>query len=414
MDDQAKLLRGIIMDLGFTRSEFAHCFFWKRTARGFIILMTYVDDITITTDCEALRQETFAAINAKVTLEDRGVIKSFLGMNFEYNAEEHYWNITQETFTLDLCASMDLHRETSKAAYTPKVKRAWTAENSTAKDDAERLRVAKFKPRSKLGSTLWLVVCIRPDCMQAIKDPAQFMTDPGDAVVEGLKRVGRYLLGTSAEGLRLHGSKGDVQLHVASDADDAGGPHRRSMLCYVSWIGSPLSDQTVSARRAFFQWTNTWSIAVPSGSMESEIYAIHAAIKGTEATRGLLGEIGLHDGSATPISVDSASSKVVLQGEHSEKISTGVKHIDRRVLGVRQQIAAGIYDLKWIPSHDNPADIGATFKSKVEFVRLRTMIQGYAFKQSQVKYMRDIEEPTPWYKKDKTTPSLATQAGKVE
>ena len=256
-------------------------------------------------------------------------------------------------------------------------------------------------------------MCLRPDCMHAVKNPSQFVTDPGDAVQSGIERIARYLLGTASEGLRLYGTKGEVQLNIASDADDAGASHRRSMLCYVCWIGPPLSDKTGSARRAFFQWNNQWGIVVASGSMESEIYAIHAAVKGTASFRGLLGEIGLHTGKATRIAVDSASAKIVLQGEHSEKLSTGVKHIDRRVLNVRQTIAAEVYALDWVASEENPSDMGATFKSKVEFHRLRAIIMGYVFPRSACSYLRDTEEPSHWSKRT-NTPSPATVAGQVE
>ena len=151
-----KLLRGIIMKLGFTQSEHALCFFYRRTAAGFIILMTYVDDITITTDCEAMRNEVFAAINEVVMLDDRGVLKSFLGKNFEYNADKQFWHITQGTYIKDLCASMDLHQGKAKAAHTPEIKQVWSVENSTAKDDAERLRVSVF---SSARAARWAASC---------------------------------------------------------------------------------------------------------------------------------------------------------------------------------------------------------------------------------------------------------------
>ena len=178
-----KLLRGIIMKLGFTQSEHAHCFFWKRTENGFIILMTYVDDLTITSDNEEMRKEVLDAINEVVTLDDRGVIKSFLVMDFNWHIEEHYWHITQRTFTEDLCASMGLLPETAKAAFTPEIKRNWTWENSTAQDDAERLRVNNYNPRSKAGSILWLIACSRPDLMHSLKAPSQFLSDAGTPVV---------------------------------------------------------------------------------------------------------------------------------------------------------------------------------------------------------------------------------------
>jgi hypothetical protein len=186
----------------------------------------------------------------------------------------------------------------------------------------------------------------------------------------------------------------------------------------MQWLRPPLGDESVLIPRAFFQWNSAWSIPVASGSMESKIYAVHAATKGSASNRGLIGEIGLHDGTPTSLAVDSLSSKIVLQGEHAEKNSTGIKHIDRRIMAIRQLFATGIYTIDWVPSADNPADIGATYKSKIEFTRLRAMIMGYEFPRSSCKYLRDTEEPTHWPKKkdkkDKTTPLLATSAGKAE
>jgi hypothetical protein len=54
----------------------------------------------------------------------------------------------------------------SKVAYTPEIKQTWSEEVSTAKNEAERLRVSDYSPRSKVGSILWCIVCCRPDLMQ--------------------------------------------------------------------------------------------------------------------------------------------------------------------------------------------------------------------------------------------------------
>jgi hypothetical protein len=108
--------------------------------------------------------------------------------------------------------------------------------------------------------------------------------------------------------------------------------------------------------RAFFQWNSAWSIPVASGSTESEIYAIHAATKGAAQPHSA-GEIA-QVRRADKRLVDSSSSKVVLQGEHAEKNSTGIKHIDRRVMAVGN--SSPPTSTHWIaPSAaDNPADIG--------------------------------------------------------
>jgi hypothetical protein len=72
-----KLIRSVILGLGFTQSDHAPCFFYRRTDAGFIIVMTYVDDMTITTDNELMRNEVFDAINSVVEVKDLGVIASF-------------------------------------------------------------------------------------------------------------------------------------------------------------------------------------------------------------------------------------------------------------------------------------------------------------------------------------------------
>jgi hypothetical protein len=105
--------------------------------------MTYVDDITITTDNEELRKAALSAINAKVKLDDRGVIKSFLGMSFEYNAKNLSSTGTSRK-------TMGLTQGASKVAHTPEIKQTWSEEASTAKSEAERLRVSEYSPRSKV------------------------------------------------------------------------------------------------------------------------------------------------------------------------------------------------------------------------------------------------------------------------
>jgi ATP-binding cassette subfamily B (MDR/TAP) protein 1 len=182
-----KLIRSVILGLGFTQSDHhPPCFFYRRTDAGFIIVMTYVDDMTITTDNELIRIEVFDAINNVVEVKDLGVLESFLGIQFKYNKQLHYWHISQSTYIKDLCATMGLHQESAKAAFTPEMKRSWSVETSTAKDDTERLRVSQYSPRSKIGSIMWAMVCCRPDLMHSLKNPSQFMTDPGDMVVDVL------------------------------------------------------------------------------------------------------------------------------------------------------------------------------------------------------------------------------------
>jgi hypothetical protein len=141
-----KLVRSILLKLGFNQSEHVHSFFWKRTVTSFMVIMTYVDDLTFTTDSESMRAEVFAAINDQVTIEDLGVLNSFLDMDFKYHLEESCCHITEGTFTKKFCANMGFHPSISTACWRPEVKRQWTVESSTTKDDDDRHKVNAFNP----------------------------------------------------------------------------------------------------------------------------------------------------------------------------------------------------------------------------------------------------------------------------
>jgi hypothetical protein len=385
-----KLLRSILKEQGFEQSEHAPCFFWKRCERGFIIVMTYVDDLTVTTNSKAMREELFADISARLKLEDRGVISSFLGMDFKYNATELHWTITQEVFILDLLRSMNLDPEVSRPAATPEVKRSWYKAMCAPKDDDERLRVAEFDVRSKIGSLMWLLVCCRPDLMHAVKIQSQFVSDPGMENVKAIMRIGRYLVGSAAEGLRLQGVQGEVAIGGVTDSDDAGSEeHRRSILTFCYYVGHARGP------RAFVVWECKWSYSVTSGSFHSEICGIDLAFKGGMVIRGVLGEINLLPSGPTPMQSDSQSSITSLQGQYREKATAGVKHIDRRVMRCGQLTAGPdpIFQLEHVSSEENVADIGSAYKSIADFKRLRTMIMGYEFPEPARPCIKDSEEP---------------------
>jgi hypothetical protein len=86
------------------------------------------------------------------------------------------------------------------------------------------------------------------------------------------------------------------------------------------------------------------------------------------------------------------------------------------MMSIRQQISANIYKLVWVPSKDNPPNIGATFKSKAEFEHLRKMLMCYDFPRYSSGYMRDTEEPIHWSKSksSKTNPLPANKVGESE
>ncbi|CAO2820788.1 unnamed protein product [Amaranthus hypochondriacus] len=99
---------------------------------------------------------------------------------------------------------------------------------------------------------MYAMVCTRPDLAHAVSVVSRFMSQPGKEHWQAVKRIFRYLKGTSDVGL-IYG--GDIQCLVTgySDSDCAGDiDSRRSMTGYVFTLGG-----SVVSRKATLQPTVT-------------------------------------------------------------------------------------------------------------------------------------------------------------
>jgi len=84
---------------------------------------------------------------------------------------------------------------------------------------------------------MYAMVCTRPDLAHAVSVVSRFMGEPSKEHWQAVKRIFRYLRGTSDVGL-IYG--GDTQCLVTSysDSDDAGDvDSRRSMTGHVFTLG---------------------------------------------------------------------------------------------------------------------------------------------------------------------------------
>jgi hypothetical protein len=104
------------------------------------------------------------------------------------------------------------------------------------KTEEEIREIEKGPYRNAVGSLIYLVTGTRPDLAVATSTVAKFCEHPGPAHWTAVKRILRYLKGTSDWGL-LFNPKNDTLVGY-SDADWAGDPDsRRSTTGYLFTIG---------------------------------------------------------------------------------------------------------------------------------------------------------------------------------
>ncbi|XP_047323523.1 secreted RxLR effector protein 161-like [Impatiens glandulifera] len=134
--------------------------------------------------------------------------------------------------------------------------------------EAEKLYMSNVPYASAVGSLMYSMVCTRPDIAYSVSVISRFMSRPGKEHWQAVKRIFRYLRGTSDVGL-IYGSNNQCLVTGYSDLDyavDIDG--RRSMTGYVYTLG----DSVVS-------WKATLQSTVTLSTTEAEYMALTEAAK---------------------------------------------------------------------------------------------------------------------------------------
>ena len=190
-----------------------------------------------------------------------------------------------------------------------------------------------------------------------------------------MRRLGAYIGETHDQPLRLHGPRNmeDAIIGLVGDSDDANNPDtRRSLNAVFGFIGS------ITHKPAMFYWHSEWTTWVTSSSCVSEMYVLALMLKIVLEYKPFLESLGFDQDGPTLLHSDSSSAITIMNGSHPARYK-GTKHMERRYFALQQAIAAKIAQLEHINSENNPADLGATFKTIREFKHLRTMIMGLDF-----------------------------------
>jgi len=73
-------------------------------------------------------------------------------------------------------------------------------------NEAERMEMSRVPYASAVGSLMYAMICTRPDIAQAVGVVCRFMADPGKERWNTVKRIMRYIKGTSGVAICFGGS----------------------------------------------------------------------------------------------------------------------------------------------------------------------------------------------------------------
>ncbi|XP_020704058.1 uncharacterized protein LOC110115230 [Dendrobium catenatum] len=276
-------------------------------------------------------QVLLAELHNSFALKQLGQISLFLGIQVLRNSDGFF--LTQEHYANKLI--QDAGFEQCKAAPTPIVPASTNRTvNTQLFPDPQLYR--------RLAGSLKYLSITRPDIAFATNRACQHMQQPTTQDFQNLKRILRYVKGTSNFGLPI--IPGDVRLQTFTDADWASDQsNRKSVSGYCTFLGPNL-----------ISWYVKKQATVAKSSTEAEYRALSAAASEVLWLRRLSAELQLDQTTPTTIHYDNVSAIAIAK---NPVFHARTKHIEIDYHFIRQHISTGDIHIQHLPSEAQIADI---------------------------------------------------------
>ena len=198
--------------------------------------------------------------------------------------------------------------------------------------------------QSQIGSLMFTAICIRPDLSFAVGQLAQAAQDPDTRHESAVKRILRYLRGTSSFGIHYTRTADDqLTLEGYSDSDWAGCTKtRRSVSGWIFMLcGAAIS------------WQSKKQSVVAMSSCEAEYIALSSCAREAVWLRRLLSDLGEQQDVPTRIFVDNTSAIALAR---NPEFHARTKHIQLHYHYIRQAMAEREVDVQHCNTKDQVAD----------------------------------------------------------
>ena len=267
-------LDAFLKEMQFTQTASDPCIYCRKAGKDIMFIGVYVDDIILAAKNEKQLKQVKENLSNKYDIKDLGELKYFLGIKVEQNKESGSIWIGQPAYTENLLKRLGM--QDSKPTSTPA---EVSSKLKPAPSQAEPVNQTEYQ--SAVGSLMYLAVSTRPDIAFSVNNLARFNSNPQKEHWTALKRILRYLKGTTNIGI-LYKHDGSDKCVGYSDADWAGDPSdRKSTSGYIFMF----SDGPIS-------WSSKKQKCVALSTAETEYVALSGAAQQCLWLRQLEVELG--------------------------------------------------------------------------------------------------------------------------
>ncbi|KAE8696580.1 putative disease resistance protein [Hibiscus syriacus] len=339
-------LREYLVSERFGLSKSNSSLFVRKSENSVVYMLVYVDYIILTGSDASEVQCVIEKLNTRFALKDLGSLNFFLGIEVCHDADGVV--LTQQKYIHELLHKHGFNE--AKSLPTPMVS------NCKLSADAGEPVEDMAQYRSIVGALQYIVVT-RPDIAFAVNKVCQFMQSPRNSHFQAVKRILRYLQGTTDYGLRFTASS-RMSLTGFADADWGSDPDdRRSTTGYCIFFGGNL-----------ISWSSRKQQVVSRSTAEAEYRSVASAAAEIVWIESLLQELCMVPHGKATLWCDNSSTVAVCANpvQHSK-----FKHVELDLFFVREMVADGRLQVNEVPAYEQVADVLTKPLSSASFLKHR-------------------------------------------
>jgi len=301
--------------------------------------LVYVDDIVITGTDTALIFQLQERLQSSFHMKDLGPLQYFLGLEVHSTTTGIF--LHQHKYIQELIALASLQE--GRSVDTP-----LEVNVKDHRDEGDFLSNPSLY-RQLVRSLNYLTIT-RPDISFVVQQVSQFMQAPTHLHLAVVRRIIRYLHGTSAQGL-FFPVDSPIRLVAYSNADWAGCSDTHHLITgWCMFLGNFLVS-----------WKSKKQDRVSKSSTESEYRVMSSVCYEIIWLRGLLGELGFPQVEPTPLHADNTSA---IQIAANPVFHERTKHIEVDCHSIREAYDARVISHLHISTTLQTADVFTKALSK--------------------------------------------------
>jgi hypothetical protein len=324
-------LKTFLVDHKYTMGLVDNTLFTKKKDSHIIIVQINVDDIIFGSTCQELCVDFSKIMHDEFEMSMMGELNFFLGLQIKQLEDGIFFN--QSKYIKDMLKKFGL--EDSKPIKTP-----MSTETKLTKDE-ESESVDSTKYRGMIGSLLYLTAS-RPDIMFSVCLCARFQEDPKTTHLEAVKRIFRYIKGTTHLGLWYPKGTG-IDTIVYADSDHAGDyVDRKSTSGICTFVGHCLTS-----------WFSKKQTTLAISTTEAEYVLAGKACQQALWMKQALVDYGIQLNDITILCDNKGAIDLIKNPVQHAR----TKHIEIRHHFLRDNVQKGNISIEKVSSEDNIADI---------------------------------------------------------